>query len=231
MTESEVLHDILEAYRQGAFPMGYGEEGIRWYEADPRAILPPDGLRVSRSLRGRVRSRRFRVTCDTAFESVVHACARRRPDGNGGSGTWITEDMVRVYALLHRAGHAHSIEAWIVDADGTTGERDSSRLVGGLYGVAIGACFCGESMFCRPDLGGTDASKVCLVHLVSHLRGRGFTLIDSQFTNPHMERMGVVEIPAIEYRRRLREALGREPSWDEFDPDRALRELDAGIRR
>lgn len=216
--ERDIIEAILDAYRQGAFPMGDRQGRIGWYEADPRAILPLDGLRVSRSLRQRVRSRRFAITCDAAFEAVMRACAQPRAPGDG---TWITEEMVHVYALLHRAGHAHSIEAW----------NTNDVLVGGLYGVVVGACFCGESMFSRPDLGGTDASKVCLVHLVSHLRSRGFALIDSQFANPHMERLGAVEIPATEYKRRLREALTRDPAWGAFDPERAIRELDAGHRR
>lgn len=182
--------------------------GVAWFDPDPRGIIPLEsgGFRVVRSLRQRVRSGRFLVTSDRAFERVIRACAAPRE----GDGVWISEPIVDAFCLLHRHGHAHSVEAWL--------ETDAGEeLVGGLYGVSVGGLFAGESMFSRPDLGGTDASKVCLVHLVGHLRSRGFALLDTQFSNPHIARFGCVEIPRRAYRARLVEAIGRAVTWEPFE--------------
>lgn len=193
---------LLEAYRQGAFPMAESRHGrVRWYTADPRAILPLDGLRVSRSLRKRVRRGDYRITRDQAFEQVIRACAQPRPYA---AQTWINDQIISAYTALHRLGPGHSVEAWIDHTDA------QPTLVGGLYGVAIGGAFFGESMFSRA----TDASKVCLVHLVDHLRSRGYALLDVQFSNPHMEQFGIIEIPRRQYLAMLREAMAQPVTWE-----------------
>jgi len=199
---------VVRAYRQGVFPMAQGRDGpIQWYSADPRAVLPLDSFHVPKTLRRRVRQGRYEVTSDQAFEGVIRACAKPR---RYESDTWISERIVEVYLELHRAKIAHSIEAWGESASG--GQR---VLVGGLYGVAIGGAFFGESMFHRA----TDASKVCLVHLVEHLHRQGFVLLDVQFTNPHLRQFGVTEVPGQEYLRRLGEAIERDACWGELRID------------
>ncbi len=207
---------LLGAYAQGLFPMGEPGGDIHWFDPDPRGVIPlgPGGLRVSRSLRQRVRSGVFEVTSDEAFGRVIRACAAPRPGRDGGE-TWIDEPIVAVYGALHARGHAHSVEAWTRRCDG------SRALVGGLYGVHLGGLFAGESMFSRPELGGTDASKVCLVHLVAHLRARGFTLLDTQFQNDHLARLGCVEIPRDDYLSQLESAISINPPWDGFSPEHA----------
>jgi len=184
---------ILAGYRQGLFPMRLGRGGaLAWWSPDPRGVLPLDGLRVSRSLRRSVA--RFEVRVNTCFEAVMRACADpRRPDG------WIDESFVSAYTALHRLGWAHSVEAW-----------QDGALVGGLYGVAIGGLFAGESMFHRVP----DASKVALVRLVETLRGGGATLLDVQWVTPHLASLGVVAISRDEYLDRVARAV-REPgpSW------------------
>lgn len=178
---------LVAAYRAGLFPMPVEGE-LGWWSPVRRGILPLDGLVVSRSLRRSLR--RYEVTVDTAFTEVVAGCAD--PDRDGA---WIDAPMARAYQRLHDLGWAHSVECW---ADGT--------LVGGLYGVAIGGLFAGESMFSRA----TDASKVALVHLVSLLRDEhaGARLLDTQWQTPHLATLGVVEVSREEYFRRLRVALG-----------------------
>jgi len=178
---------VLDGYRSGIFPMGHGDE-IYWFSPDPRGIFELDRFHVPRTVRQLVRRRVFEIRVDTAFEEVIAACADR-PDG-----TWITPPIVAVYTSLHRQGWAHSVEAW---KDG--------RLAGGLYGVAIGGVFFGESMFHRVP----NASKVALVALVERLRRRGFALIDTQWITPHLARLGAVEIPRSEYLRRIRTAMRR----------------------
>ncbi len=198
---------LLDAYRAGWFPMaepGTGE--IHWFSPDPRAIIPLETFHAPRSLMQRVRSGRFRVTSDEAFARVIRECAAPRDDGDG---TWISSELMQAYVMLHRQGRAHSVEAWI---DGESGPV----LVGGLYGVAVGGLFAGESMFSRPALGGTDASKVCLVRLVEHLRRRGFTLLDAQFSNPHLERFGCVEVSREAYLAMLRDAVARDVTWGKW---------------
>ena len=189
---------LRHAYRLGYFPMADPDEGdeIFWYAPDPRAILPLDGLRVSRSLRQRLRRGTFRVTVDAAFEAVLNACAAPAP---GREQTWISAEIARAYTALHREGDAHSVECW--DASG--------ELAGGLYGVALGGAFFGESMFSRQ----TDASKVALAHLVGHLRARGFGLLDVQMHTDHLARLGVIEIPRDDYERRLARALALRTEW------------------
>ncbi len=192
---------VVRAYCIGAFPMATSRHGeIHWYSPDPRAVLPLEESRfkIPRSLRKRVTAGQFQITTDLAFDRVIRSCAEPRP---GSSDTWINDEIVDVYTRLHEAGLAHSVEAW-------TGP-DNHQLVGGLYGLALGSAFFGESMFSRV----TDASKVCLVHLVRELRSRGFTLLDVQFTNRHLEQFGVYEIPRQEYLAQLEVALHSHPLW------------------
>jgi leucyl/phenylalanyl-tRNA--protein transferase len=181
---------LIAAYSQGIFPMADEGGAIGWYEPAIRAIIPLDGFRAPRRLARTVRSGRFEVRYDSAFEAVMRACAAPAP---GRESTWIAEEMVRAYGELHTLGHAHSVECW-----------REGRLVGGLYGVAIGGLFAGESMFHHER----DASKVALVHLVERLRAGGFVLLDSQYiVGEHMLQFGTVEITRAAYHRRLRGAL------------------------
>ena len=178
---------VLLAYAHGIFPMADERSGeVLWFRPDPRAILPLDGFHVSRSLARTIKRATFEIRVDTDFEGVMRGCADR-PEG-----TWISERFVEVYAALHRAGKAHSVEAW-----------REGRLVGGTYGLALGGAFMAESMFHRE----TDASKVALGALVLRLRERGFILLDVQYVTPHLESLGAVEITRREYERRLAEAL------------------------
>src|SRR4051794_23399726 len=177
---------ILAAYRSGQFPMPLEGRVLAWWSPNPRGILPLDGLRVSRSLRKSCA--RYEVSVNTAFEDVIEACAdRRRP------GAWISKDVRAAYVTMHKLGWAHSVEAW----DG------AGRLAGGLYGLAIGGVFAGESMFHRAP----DASKVALVELVRLLREGGSSLLDVQWQTPHLASLGVIEVERAEYHRRLAEAL------------------------
>jgi leucyl/phenylalanyl-tRNA--protein transferase len=168
---------LLEAYRRGIFPWYSRGEPLLWWSPDPRMVLHCDELKVSRSLGKSLRNKGYEVKVDTAFARVVKQCAAPR---KGEAGTWLGADMQAAYLALHQAGQAHSFETWL-DGD----------LVGGLYGVAIGRMFYGESMFSRA----TDASKVALVHLVSHLKERGFPLVDCQMNTPLLASMGAREIP------------------------------------
>jgi leucyl/phenylalanyl-tRNA--protein transferase len=178
---------LLRAYSEGVFPWFSSGDPVLWWSPDPRAIIELDGLHVSRRLARTVRSGKFRVTVDACFTEVMKACGEERPEG-----TWVTAEMVAGYTALHRAGHAHSVEVWSGD-----------ELAGGIYGVAVGGLFAGESMFHRR----TDASKVALVALVERLRQRGYALFDVQMTTEHTERMGAVNVPRDEYLRRLRAAV------------------------
>ncbi len=184
-------HMLLAGYAQGIFPMAHPEEDweVYWYAPDPRAILPFDGFHVSKSLARTVRKAPYEIRHNSAFAAVMQGCAEPR---DAESGTWISRGLTQAYLELHELGFAHSVEAWRDDV-----------LVGGLYGVAIHGMFAGESMFHRA----TDASKVCLVHLVEHLKQRGFVLHDCQFMTPHLQRFGAVEIERAEYERRLARAL------------------------
>ncbi|MFG0282784.1 MAG: leucyl/phenylalanyl-tRNA--protein transferase [Phycisphaerales bacterium JB039] len=215
-TDAEISRALLAAYREGAFPMGEGDR-VGLYRPDPRAILPLDGLRLSRSLRAAIRSGRFRIRSDTAVEAVVRACAEPAP---GREETWLSPPLLEAYLALGRQGHVHTVEAWLAGPE-------EQRLVGGLYGVAIGGLFAGESMFSRPEEGGTDASKVCLAHLQGHLLRRGFALHDVQFVTPHLERLGAVEIPGARYLALLGEAVELAATWGSFDAAAALAALDA----
>ncbi len=213
-----IVHTLLDLYSRGQFPMGEpGTDDIYLYDPDPRAILPLDRrFHTPRTLAARARSNRFLIRTDTAFDDVIRQCARPRPGKPGGESTWITGDIADMYVALYRAGHAHSIEAWLPSADPAV----PPILVGGLYGVQLNGLFAGESMFSLPEIGGTDASKVCLVRLVAHLRARGFTLLDTQFLTPHLAQFGAVEIPRAEYRRMLKDAMRERTTWLPFDQAR-----------
>jgi leucyl/phenylalanyl-tRNA--protein transferase len=176
---------LLAAYRRGIFPWYSGDEPILWWSPDPRMVLYCDELKVSRSLAKNFRNKGFEIRIDSAFASVIKACAGPR---KGDPGTWIGKEIQAAYTALHHSGHAHSIETWL-----------EGRLVGGLYGVAIGRAFFGESMFSRV----TDASKVALVALVGALRERGFPMIDCQQRTPLLASLGGREIPRHQFLRRL----------------------------
>lgn len=178
---------LLAAYRRGIFPWYSEEQPILWWSPDPRSVLFPHKLHVSRSLRRTLRQGRFEVTLDREFAAVIQACSEPRP---GQPGTWITDEMQEAYLRLHEAGHAHSVETW-----------QGGSLVGGLYGVAIGRVFFGESMFNRIS----DASKVAFVYLVRHLQQHHFELIDCQIRTPHLDSLGAELIP----RQRFTELLER----------------------
>ena len=198
---------LLLAYASGIFPWYSEGQPILWFSPDPRCVLHPDALHIGRSLRKVLRKGVYDVTLDTAFDQVIDACKQTpRP---GQSGTWITADMREAYCALHRLGYAHSVEVW---AD--------ERLVGGLYGVAIGGLFAGESMFSHAS----DASKTGLVWLVRQLRTWGFGIVDAQVHTDTLERMGAVEIDRSEYIERLQplvSAQSRVGQWtfdSTFDP-------------
>jgi leucyl/phenylalanyl-tRNA--protein transferase len=196
---------LVQAYSRGIFPW-FGEgEPILWWSPDPRMVLFPAELKVSHSLRKTLRRGRYEVRTDTAFREVMEGCAEPR---GGQPGTWITPAMVAAYTRLHDMGIAHSVETWM---DG--------ELAGGLYGVALGRMFYGESMFSRR----TDASKIAFVHLVRQLERWGFGMIDCQMKTPHLASLGAREIPRGEFVRRLTELVGApalEGPW-EFDHDLA----------
>lgn len=182
---------LLEAYASGWFPMAVAPGEIRWYSPDPRGIIPLDTFHVPARLARTLRKRAFEIRVDSAFREVIEACATR-PDADGN---WIDAEITDSYCALHARGFAHSVEAW-----------HDGRLAGGLYGVALGGAFFGESMFHRE----TDASKAALVALVARLRARSFALLDTQWVTDHLLQFGAVEISRRRYLRRLDEALRRD---------------------
>lgn len=185
---------LLEAYSQGVFPMADERGRVHWYTCEPRAVIDLKKFHASRTLRRLYRQGRFELTINRDFCGVIEGCADR------SDGTWINSEIREAYVNLHRLGYAHSVEAW---ADG--------KLAGGLYGVAMGGAFFGESMFHRVS----NASKVALTHLVDRMRQRGFVLLDTQFTTEHLMQFGCEEIPRDEYIRRLNEALQVDATFDD----------------
>jgi leucyl/phenylalanyl-tRNA--protein transferase len=177
------------------------DNALYWVEPDERGVIPLRGLRVSRSLRRQVRKRVFEVSVDTAFPKVIEACAART---SNRKLTWINTRIRTLYTQLHKLGHCHSVECW-----------QDGKLVGGLYGVRIGAAFFGESMFSRE----TDASKVALVHLVARLNAGGFKLLDAQFMNPHLKTLGAVAIPKADYQELLAAAITAPADFNAFGND------------
>ncbi len=172
---------LLHAYRHAVFPMAMENGEIAWFSPDPRAIIPLDTFHVPHGLKRTLKKAKFEIRINTAFEAVMRACAQR-------DETWISDIILESYVNLHHQGHAHSVETWL-----------DERLVGGLYGVAIGGAFFGESMFHDA----TDASKVALHALVERLRARNFTLLDTQWLTPHLLTFGAIEISRAEYQRQL----------------------------
>ena len=181
---------LLSAYRKGIFPWYADNEPILWWSPDPRLILYPDELHVSRTLNKVLRKNMFTVTVDSAFEDVITACAKTRTKNE--EGTWIVDDIQAAYCQLHGAGYAHSVETWL-----------NGHLVGGLYGVSLGRCFFGESMFSNAS----NASSVALVALARHLMTLSFDFIDCQVTTAHLMRFGAREIPRSQFLKELRKAL------------------------
>ncbi len=182
---------LLDAYRHGIFPWPMFDDDLPmlWWSPDPRAVIEFDRFHISRRLARTCRSERFSVTSDQDFAAVIRGCATA-PGRHGA--TWLTEEMIRAYCTLHRLGHAHSVEVW-----------QGGQLVGGVYGLAIGGLFAGESMFHRVS----DASKVALAMLVRHVERQGFGLFDVQQINPHTASMGAIEISRATYLQRLNEAI------------------------
>ncbi len=202
---------MLRAYSVGLFPMGSSDHPGRldWYDPDPRGVIPLYGFRLHRRLARTALGNTFEITVDTAFEETMRACAAPAP---GRETTWITEDIISLFCALHEDGFAHSVET-----------RRDGRLVGGLYGVALGSAFFGESMFSRQ----TDASKVALVHLVARLRLGHYHLLDTQFGTSHLAGFGGIEISASEYKAALTRTIRMTAQWGPFSRD----EITAEIRR
>ncbi|SMD05611.1 leucyl/phenylalanyl-tRNA--protein transferase [Rhizobium sp. RU36D] len=182
---------LLRAYSIGLFPMAESADDpeIFWVEPELRGILPLDGFHVSRSLAKAIRQKPFDIRFDTAFDAVIEKCGESAEDR---PSTWINATIRKLYGQLHRMGHAHSVEAF-----------EGDELVGGLYGVTLGSAYFGESMFSRR----TNASKICLVHLVERLKARGFTLLDTQFTTEHLKTFGAIDLPKKDYARLLEKAV------------------------
>jgi len=188
---------LLRAYASGVFPMAEAADDpeVFWVRPETRGIIPLDTFHVPRSLAKTLRQGRFDIRRDTDFAGVIDGCAKSR---TGRRSTWINQPIREAYGELFARGFCHSVEAW-----------QGERLVGGLYGVTLGAAFFGESMFSFER----DASKACLVHLVEHLRARGFMLLDTQFTTEHLKRFGAVDVPRGKYERMLEEAVAAEASF------------------
>ena len=203
---------LLAAYLHGIFPMARGSRGpIDWVEPYTRGVFDLDAFHIPKNLAREVRKARFEIRTDTAFEKVMRECAK--PRATEGGGSWMCAPLLEAYLELFRRGFCHSVEAWLVEPAGGTRTRPKATLVGGLYGVHLGGAFFGESMFSRPELGGSNASKVCLVHLVERLRQRGFRLLDAQMTNRHLSQFGLVAMPSEAFHRRLEEALAVDARW------------------
>ena len=181
---------LVLAYSMGIFPWYSDGYPILWWSPDPRLVLIPSELRVSKTLKQTIRQGRFRVSTNEAFAEVIRGCASAKRKGE--QGTWITEEMIEAYIRLHRAGHAHSVESW-----------DGDELAGGLYGVMMGKAFFGESMFTKKS----DASKVAFAVYAAKLAQKGFELIDCQVTTEHLKRFGAKEIPRTEFLKLLKKAL------------------------
>ncbi len=188
---------LICAYQSGIFPWFEEGQPILWWSPSPRCVLYPEALHVSRSLRKTLNKQHFKITFDQCFDELVNLCSENRKNSQG---TWITSDIKIAYSHLHQLGIAHSVEAW-----------SDSELVGGLYGIAMGSVFFGESMFSRK----TDASKIALYHLIQKLKALSFTLIDCQVYNPHLESLGATCIPRPVFIKHLKQHIqdGRQSNW------------------
>lgn len=223
------LAAVLQGYRQGAFLMADPRTDHNpnttappaWYESDPRGIIQidPPAYHIPRRLARTLRSPRFEVTSDAAFSRVIRACADPRR-----KGSWIDQHIIAIFDALHHAGLAHSVEAWLpwqdekpphhTPDDAILFDHTSRRtLVGGLYGLSIGSIYCGEAMFSRPDLGGRDASKVCLARTILHLRANEFTILDTQMHSHHLAQFGCEKMPATTYRQLLEQHRDDNRRW------------------
>ncbi|MFO8112702.1 MAG: leucyl/phenylalanyl-tRNA--protein transferase [Desulfosalsimonadaceae bacterium] len=191
---------LLMAYRMGIFPWFSEEDPILWWSPDPRLVLYPQDIRISRRLRRTIRKGVFTVSSDTVFDRVIEECARVRIEN--GEQTWLVDDMMQAYTGLHEMGYAHCVETW-----------HEGRLAGGLYGISLGGIFFGESMFTRIS----DASKTALVALCAHLQEKGFDMIDCQMTTPHLIRMGAAEIPRKEFLKKLAASMQRPTDVGRWD--------------
>ncbi|MEY3855118.1 MAG: hypothetical protein RIS68_1132 [Bacteroidota bacterium] len=198
MSQSEPLsaEQLIYAYASGYFPMGDEANEIRWYNPDPRAIIPIESYAPAKSLRPLLNKGIFECRINQAFEQVMRHCSQPRSEDDG---IWISEEIIQAYTELHRLGLAHSVEVY-----------REGKLVGGLYGVCLGGAFFGESMFSLVS----NASKVAFHHLLIRLRERGFDLLDTQFINDHVERLGAIEIPQAEYLHRLEKALDKKCNFE-----------------
>lgn len=194
---------LLQAYAAGVFPMAESasDPALYWVEPEERGIIPLDGFHISRSLRKRVKQQTYEIRIDAAFNRVIAECAAK---SDSRKETWINKRIISLYSQLHKMGCAHSVESWL---DG--------ELVGGLYGIRIGAAFFGESMFSRA----TDASKVALVHLIARLKYGGFTLLDAQFVNPHLLQFGSLAVKKADYHKLLEPALEKDADFRSFHFD------------
>ena len=201
---------LIKAYTLGVFPMAeaHDDERIFFVDPDERGILPLDQVHIPRSLRKRIRQEPYIIRVNTAFDAVIDACRELTEDR---TESWINPTIRTLYCALHRYGFAHSIEAWHV-------VNGKEQLAGGLYGVALKGAFFGESMFSRA----TDASKIALVHLMARLVAGGYTLLDTQFSNPHLEQFGVREIPRDDFKLRLADAMMVEAKLPQGPPDMAM---------
>lgn len=209
---SEITPDVLlRAYACGIFPMAENAQdpSLFWVEPEIRGIIPLEGFRIASRLARTVRSDRFAVTVDHAFDHVISGCAAPRPDRED---TWINRRIRELYGALHRMGHAHSVEVW-----------DNGELAGGLYGVSLGRAFFGESMFHTVR----DASKVALVHLVARLVAGGYVLLDTQYVTEHLRTFGAVEVPRLRYRRMLDVAIQGQGNFKALHTDRAIKGAEA----
>jgi leucyl/phenylalanyl-tRNA---protein transferase len=194
---------LLQAYAAGVFPMAESanDPALYWVEPDERGVIPLDGFHIPHSLRKRVRRQTYEIRIDTAFNKVIEQCAA---PSHVRKETWINRRIITLYSQLHKMGCAHSVESWL-----------NGELVGGLYGIRIGAAFFGESMFSRA----TDASKVALVHLVARLKFGGFSLLDAQFVNPHLLQFGSQAINKVDYHKLLEPALEKDADFSAFSAD------------
>lgn len=197
---------LLRAYAAGIFPMAEGRDAatVYWIDPERRGIMPLEAFHVPRRLRRTIRGKPFEIRCDSDFEAVIRGCADPGPDRND---TWINDEIVRLYAGLYEMGNCHTVECW-----------HEGELVGGLYGVALGGAFFGESMFSRMR----DASKVALVHLAARLVAGGFRLLDAQFVTEHLSTFGAIEVPRSHYRQLLTNAVATDAVFPAELPDSAL---------
>ena len=182
---------VLKAYSLGVFPMSesFNDPNIYWINPKKRGVIPINNFKISRNLKKEIKRNKYKVTINKSFYEVITNCAKKtknRPT------TWINKEIIKLYSNLHEIGHAHSVEAWFKD-----------KLVGGLYGVSLGSAFFGESMFSTMS----NASKICLIYLIANLQTKGFILLDTQFVNPHLKKLGAIEIPRKKYLKMLGNAL------------------------